>query len=102
MRRDRAPDHVVRDAGALAEATDDFYRAVERGESSESLSIAFDRVAEHYHHLREYYDDRSRDGDRYDERYGYRESDERRRFDAVTTAYLEAEGAFRHRNTRHG
>ncbi|HKE43220.1 MAG TPA: hypothetical protein VKB41_01660 [Steroidobacteraceae bacterium] len=86
----RSDDHTVRDAEALANAADDFHRAVERGESREELNGEFDRVAEHYHHLREYYDDRGRS------------REERDRFQAVTDAYVEAEGALKYRDTRHG
>jgi hypothetical protein len=83
-------DHAVRDAEALAKAADDFNRAVERGEAREELNGEFDRVAEHYHHLRDYYDNHSRDREELD------------RFHGVTDAYVDVEGALRYPDTEHG
>lgn len=85
VRRDRDSTARVREAQSLAEAADDFHRAVQRGSSREDLDLAFDRVAEPYHDLREYYDNRSTD------QY------ERDRFEKLTTAYLEVEGALKYR-----
>lgn len=90
LRRYRADDRTVRDAEELADAADDFHRAIERRESSDELDFAFDRVAERYHQLREYYDDRGRD------------RVESERFEAITTAYLEVEGALKYRGSRQG
>jgi hypothetical protein len=86
----RTEDHAVRDAEALAKAADDFNRALDRGESREELNGEFDRVAEHYHHLRDYYDNHSRDREELD------------RFHDVTDAYVDLEGALRYRDTAHG
>ena len=86
----RTDEHAVRDAEALAKAADDFQRAVGRGETHDELNNEFDRVAEHYHHLREYYDGHSRDREEQD------------RFNDVTDAYVDVEGALKYRDTQHG
>ncbi len=126
LRRDRADEDLVYDADALADAAADFQRAVDRRVPREELDDRFERVARHYHHLREYYDDRDRDDDRdeyadhdhdrdgrrasdrdYDRNHDHDRDDDRARgdvgldadehFRAVTDAYLEVEGALKYR-----
>jgi hypothetical protein len=83
--RDNGADREsVRDAQDLADAADELHRAVEHGTPRENLDDEFDRVARYYHDLRERYDHN-----------GTRE--ERERFEDVTTAYLEVEGALKYR-----
>ncbi len=127
LRRDRADEDLVRDADALADAAEDFQSAVDRRLPREDLDDAFERVAQHYHHLREYYDDRDRDDDRdeyadhdhdrdaRDDRDHARDQardhdhdrddeglDADEHFRAVSDAYLEAEGALKYRVARRG
>jgi hypothetical protein len=88
LRREASTDHETRDAGALAEAARDFKREVQRGTPREDLHGEFDRVGERFHHVRERYDDgRGLD------------SEEQRRFDDVTQAYLELEAAMKYRRS---
>jgi hypothetical protein len=72
-------------AGDLARAAVDFRRAVERDVSREDLEAGFDRVARPYHALREHYGARAADPVVAD------------RFQDVTDAYLNVEGALRYR-----
>ena len=83
--RDNGTDREsVRNAQDLAAAADEFHRAVDHGTPRENLDDEFDRVARHYHDLRERYD---HTGNRV----------EREHFADVTTAYLEVEGALKYR-----
>lgn len=92
LRRGTSTEHETRDAGALADATRDFKREVQRGTARKDLAGEFDRVAERFHHVRERYDDgRGLD------------SAERRQFDEVTEAYLELEAVMKYgRSGYHG
>lgn len=101
VRRDRTDEHLVRDAEALAAAADDLNRAVERREARDQLNDDFDRVAGHYHHLRDYYDGRGRNHDHDDADHHHHDVGHGDRFAAVSEAYLEVEGALRYRETRH-
>ena len=86
VRRD--PLDRVRTEGAaeeLARAAVDFRRAVERDSPREELEAQFDRVARPYHVLRQHYGDRAADPVVAD------------RFQDVTDAYLDVEGALRFR-----
>lgn len=71
---------TVEDAERFADAAHEFHREVRDGRSPEVLAPMFDRVADHYHALRDQLDDRE---------YGsrYREAG----FDRVTDAYLDVE-----------
>jgi len=54
------------------------------------LQDDFDRLAERYHHVREQYGDSGR-----------LTSEERRRLDDVTNAYLELDAALKYRDSRY-
>lgn len=88
--RDTSSGHGTRDAGALAAAASDFSREVQRGTPRDELQDDFDRLAERYHHVREQYGDSGR-----------LNSEERRRLDDVTHAYLELEAAVKYRDSRY-
>lgn len=75
----------VRAAEDLARAAVDFRRAVERDSPREELDDAFERIASPYHALREYYD------------HSTASPAERDRFQGVTEAYLDVEGALKYR-----
>lgn len=75
----------VEAAEELARAAADFRRAVERDSPREDLDAGFDRIARSYHALREYFD------------HGSADRIERDRFQNVTNAYLDVEGALRFR-----
>jgi hypothetical protein len=72
-------------ADELAHAAVDFRRAVERDSPRAELEAGFDRVAQPYHALRAHYGDRPAD------------PTVRDRFEDVTAAYLDVEGALRFR-----
>jgi hypothetical protein len=74
-----------RAAEELAHASVDFRRLVERDSPREDLEAAFDRIARPYHALRALYGDRAADPMVAD------------RFQDVTDAYLDVEGALRFR-----
>ncbi len=82
----RGPDATTGDAAALAEATRDFSRAVDRTSSREALQPGFDRVAGRYHELR----------DRVERREG-RYGENSVAFERVTDAYLDVERAMNYR-----
>jgi hypothetical protein len=82
---DRAPAHTTDDAAALAEATRDFSRAVDRTHSRDELQPSFDRLAERYHHVRQQVE--SRDSHYYDSSLA---------FERVTEAYLDVDRALNH------
>jgi len=82
---DRAPAHTTDDAAALAEATRDFNRAVDRTHSRDALQPAFDRLAERYHHVRQQVENR-------ESPY----SDSTLAFERVTEAYLDVDRALNH------
>ena len=82
---DRAPAHTTDDAAALAEATRDFSRAVDRSRSRDELQPSFDRLAERYHHVRQQVENR-------DSRY----YDSSLAFERVTEAYLDVDRALNH------
>jgi hypothetical protein len=83
--RDGSTDEdAVREASGLAEAADRFERAVAAGDSREELRDDFEMLRDRYHELRDEFD--ADDSD----------SDERERFDDVTTAYLEVEGSLKY------
>jgi len=84
LRDGSSDEDAVREAGELAEAADRFERAVAAGDSREELRDEFEALRDRYHDLRDEYD-----ADRAD-------SDERERFEDVTTAYLEVEGSLRY------
>jgi hypothetical protein len=73
------------DAQELARAAVDFRRAVERNSPREDLAAAFDRIAQPYHALREHYGERAAD------------PVVRDRFQDVTQAYGDVEGALQFR-----
>jgi len=82
---DRAPAHTTDDAAALAEATRDFSRAVDRTKSRDELQPTFDRLAERYHHVRKQVDN-------HESPY----SDSSLAFERVTEAYLDVDRALNH------
>ncbi len=82
---DRAPAHTTDDAAALAEATREFSRAVDRTHSRDELQPSFDRLAERYHHVRQQVE--SRDSHYYDSSLA---------FERVTEAYLDVDRALNH------
>jgi hypothetical protein len=86
---DRAPTHTTSDAARLAEATRDFSNAVDRNRSREDLRVAFDRVAERYHHVRSQVE-------RGDPRY----RDDAFAFERVTEAYLDVDRAMNYPGSR--
>ena len=82
--RDTGP-RTNENAARLAEATEDFSRAVDRNRSRDELRPSFDRVAERYHQLRRQVENRdSRDGS------------ENLAFERVTDAYLDVDRALNH------
>jgi hypothetical protein len=84
LRDGSSDEDAVREAGELAEAADRFERAVAAGDSRDELRDEFEALRDRYHELRDEYD-----ADRAD-------SDERERFEDVTTAYLEIEGSLKY------
>jgi hypothetical protein len=84
LRDGSGDDDAVREAGELAEAADRFERAVAAGDSREELRDEFETLRDRYHELRDEYD--ADDAD----------SDERERFEDITTAYLEVEGSLKY------
>jgi len=82
---DRAPAHTTDDAAALAEATRDFSRAVDRTHARDELQPSFDRLAERYHHVRQLVE--SRDSHYYGSGLA---------FERVTEAYLDVDRALNH------
>ena len=82
----RGPGAASDDAAALAEATREFNRAVDRTSSRDALQPRFDRVAGRYHELRDTVE--RRDG-----RYGEAGPS----FERVTDAYLDVERAMNYR-----
>ena len=84
LRDGSSDEDAVREAGELAEAADRFERAVAAGDSRDELRDEFEALRDRYHALRDEYD-----ADRAD-------SDERERFEDVTTAYLEVEGSLKY------
>jgi hypothetical protein len=85
LRRDGADGQSLREAEVLADAADDFNRAVDDRQAREDLDAEFDQLARAYHDARERYDDSRLD------------PEQRDRFRDVTTAYLEVEGALKYR-----
>ena len=82
----RGPGPASDDAAALAEATREFNRAVDRTSSRDALQPSFDRVAGRYHELRDTVE--RRDG-----RYGAAGHS----FERVTDAYLDVERVMNYR-----
>lgn len=81
----RGRSHTADDAAAFVDATRDFRLAVDRSRSRDDLQMSFDRVAQHYHHLRRQVENR-------DPRYG----DATLAFEQVTDAYLDVDRAMNH------
>jgi hypothetical protein len=90
VRAHAGPGHTANDAGRLAEATQDFSRAVDRSRSREDLRFAFERVSQRYHHLRGQV-----------ERRGSPYHHDALAFERVTEAYLDVDRALNHPGSRY-
>jgi hypothetical protein len=86
VRRDSHDQGLERDARALADVAQDLNRDVKERATREELQVRFERVASHYHALRdEFGDTRASD------------SRERSAFGDVTRAYLDLERELQYR-----